>query len=153
MSRQLAIPIPTEELKLKEVPMFTEDEVEIKLNSILYRISWESEYGFKGVAAANIEALRVFYVNNTARNFRVRCPRGCEEIFKVADGCARHRLYGTLTAAKNAIREHALVDLKKCTKKMHDAELTHKVISNELKRIERLKQSEIKMPRRSVETN
>jgi len=40
------------ETMLKEIPMLSVDGIEIKVNTILYRTSWESGYNFQGTAKA-----------------------------------------------------------------------------------------------------
>jgi hypothetical protein len=114
----------TEEPTLKETPMLTADGEEIKLNSILYRGIWEGGYGFNGKGNFEIEAVRVIHVNNSARQFRTRCAKGCESIHKVADGCSTERLFGMLDGVKAHIAALMGEDRANCVKKSKKVEET-----------------------------
>lgn len=138
-----AVPEPT----LSKIPMYTTDGVEIKINSIIYTISWSSGYEFKKEGKAEIEAMRVFHVSNTHRVYRARCILGCETVFKIAGGCPSTRLYGKLHNAQVAIRKMILEDLKKCTQKMDGVQKTLAHIESEENRISLLTESKIAMPK------
>jgi hypothetical protein len=146
MKKSAVPPVPSEPL-LKEVPMFTTDEIEIKTNMILYRPFWETGYDFRKEAKGSIEALRVFYVNNAARQFRTKCAKGCEEIFKLADGCSRERLFAKLAQAQDFIDKKAEKDYEKCVNKIDAVEGTMGVIEKERARIWKFKPTDIKEPK------
>lgn len=114
----------TEEPTLKETPMLAADGEEIRLNSILYRGSWSGGYGFNGKGSFEIEAVRVIHVNNSVRQFRTRCAKGCESIHKVADGCSTERLFGTLNGVKTHIAALMGEDRSNCAKKIKKVEET-----------------------------
>lgn len=135
------------DVALKNIPMFSVDEVEIRLNSILYRVNWSSGYSFKGEGKAEIEALRVFYVNNTNRTFRVKCIKGCESVFKIADGCATTKLYGRFSNAVRDVREKIDEDIKKCVDKSKRVRETLDKIKDEDARIGSLRADNIRQPK------
>lgn len=135
------------EVTLKAVPMYTTDEVEIKINSIIYRADWKSGYSFKAEAGAEIEALRVFHVNNTHRIFRARCAQGCESVFKMADGCARYQLYGNFKNAVKECHKKAKLDFARCEKKRDAVVKTAEAICSEVDRMKTLKETDIKEPK------
>lgn len=132
---------------LKNVPMMTADEVEIKLNSVLYRPYWTSGYSFKGEAKGEIEALRVYFVNNTHRQFRARCIRGCETVFKMSEGCSTEKLFGKLENAIESLVEKASHDTAKCLAKEEKIEQTYRVIQNEIKKVKSLRVRDLKIPK------
>lgn len=132
---------------LKSVPMTTADEVEIKLNSILYRASWSGGYGFKGEAEAKIEPLRVFFVNNSSRMFRARCILGCEEVFKMGDGCRSEKIYGRLSSAVAELEKKTIYDITRCQKKMSEVGDTLNRVKTERLRVKSMKASDFKMPK------
>lgn len=132
---------------LKDIPMFSSDEVEIKLNSILYRISWTSGYSFEKEGEYKVEALRVFFVNNSARIFRVKCMRGCEEVFKVADGCSSPVLYGKLSSATRDLKEKMRHDLEKCERKQKAIADTWTHIDSAMNAVTKLKEKDIRLPK------
>lgn len=147
MKKTVAISVEPE-VTLKDIPMFTADEVEIKVNSIFYRADWESGYGFQGKATGEIEALRVFHVNNAHRIFRARCIRGCESVFKIADGCTAPAIFGHFSNAVKEAHRRAKEDYTKCEKKRDAVIKTAEAICAEIRRIKEMKNTDIKEPKR-----
>lgn len=138
---------PDPEVTLKEVPMFTSDEKPIKVNSVLYRVSWSSGYNFSKEGKATIEALRVFFVNNQARTFRTKCARGCEEVFKVADGCNRQPLYASLANAQKVLAKEIHDDIAKCMAKQEAVFRTEQFLHTKKKEVLAMKEADIKVPK------
>lgn len=135
----------TEELSLKETPMLSADGEEIKLNSILYRGSWSGGYGYRKQGEFKIEALRVIHVNNSARQFRTRCMKGCESIHKIADGCSTEPLYGTMAGIKSRIFAKIAGDLSSCDAKIKSVKDTAEHIKAQQKELVALK--DVKLPK------
>lgn len=135
------------EPSLKDIPMLTSDEVEIKLDTILYRAVWNSGYGFEAKGTFDVEALRVFNVNNSNRIFRVRCARGCEEVFKVADGCSSPALFGKFTNATKEVHRMAKQDYLRCEKKKDKVFKTAELICSQIDKLKQFKESEVKLPK------
>lgn len=129
---------------LKSVPMFTTDEVEIKLNSVLYRPRWSSGYNFNKEADGEVEVLRVFFVNNTARTFRTKCIRGCEEVFKVGDGCRHSNIYNDAGKAFAELQEKAEQDIAKCIAKQKSVKATIETIQD---KVEKIRSAKLKIPK------
>ena len=117
---------------IKDVPMVTVDQVEIRLNSILYKAEWSSGYGFDREGKARVEAYRVISIDNSHRHFRLRCMNGCETSYSFEKSCAR--LFGRLPAAKRELARLAANDVKKCDKKLSEVLQTKKHILKELRR-------------------
>lgn len=135
------------EPSLRTIPMLTQDGIEIKLNTVLYRAVWESGYGFKSEGKFEVEALRVFFVNNQSRTFRVRCTRGCESTYKMADGCISEMIYGKVSSAMFDIQQKIHTDIGKCIKKKKQIEATMSHIVQEKKKCTLSNLKKVKIPK------
>lgn len=134
------------EPKLSDVPMYTHDEIEIKVNSILFRPYWRGPDKYdRKKATATIEALRVFYINNVTRTFRTRTVTGCEEIFKVGNGCIGN-IYGKFSEARGQVEAWASDNLDASKKKFADSERLHAEAIAAFKTATNIKASNVKVP-------
>lgn len=134
---------PETEMKLKEIPMLTADGHAIKLNDILLRSHYTRGYRFEAKTTAKIEPLRVFFVNNTTRTFRVRCKKGCEETFQIGNGCTTRKLFAKLDSVKKEIKKHLDEDLKNCKKKELNIKKTRDSVIKEYRKINALKKLDL----------
>lgn len=109
---------------IKDVPMLTADEQEIKVNSVLFTTEWSSGYDWSKEGKAVIESYRVISVNNSARHFRTRCSKGCEQEHQVSKGCSRTRLWGSIENARKELIELINKDADKALKKADEINKT-----------------------------
>lgn len=103
---------------IKNVPMVTDDGIDIELNAVVFTADWSTGYDFKKEGQFKIEAHRVISVDNTRRFFRTRCIKGCETEHQFSKGCSRQRIYGKIESAKEAMNEEMKKDLIKCESKI-----------------------------------
>lgn len=109
---------------IKDVPMLTADEYEIKVNSVLFTTEWSSGYNWSKEGKATIESYRVISVNNSARHFRTRCSKGCEQEHQVSKGCSRIKLWGSIEAARKEVLVLIDKDADKAMKKVEEINKT-----------------------------
>lgn len=134
------------EISIKDVPMVTDDQHEIRLNDVLYTAEWTTGYDFKKEGKFKIEAHRVISVNNSARHFRTRCMNGCETSHEFSKGCSRQRLYGDIESAKKYAEERMIEDQKKCDEKIARAKATRVYIEDQKKALASVKTPRVPKP-------
>lgn len=125
-------------MSIKEVPMLTADEKEIKLNAIVYKGHWSSGYNFSKEGKFEIEAYRVISVDNSRRHFRLRCKNGCESEYQFSKGCVRDQIFGKIENVKEKILHSIEKDLKKCSEKVNEVYKTQAHIELQLKKLDAL---------------
>ena len=110
--------------KISEVNMVV-DKKEVILNEIFYKanpIKMGSRYkeSFQGRGQVEIEPWRVISVNTSARRFRIRNTKGCEQEYSLKDGCICDNLYSTLIGARARAHEIFQEDIDNHDKELRD---------------------------------
>lgn len=132
---------------IKDVPMFSSDEKEIELNSILYTGEWEGGHYFRKEGKFEIEAHRVISVDNTRRFFRTRCAHGCETTHSYDKGCERQKLFGSVENCKKSLMEKINKDAAKCHDKADNVKQTLVHIVQQKVALTRFDGGKIKLPK------
>ncbi len=132
-------------MSIKEIPMLTADEKEIKLNAIVYKGHWSSGYNFSKEGKFEIEAYRVISVDNSRRHFRLRCKNGCESEYQFSKGCSSQQIFGSIEKLKEKITDQIDRDVKKCFKKIDEVVSTREHLELQHKKLNALR--DVKHPK------
>lgn len=135
----------TKEITKNDLPIYSKDQDEIKINSILYRTQYSSGNYFKGESKMGIEVLRVIHISLIKREFRTRCAKGCEYTYSVNGTCSG--LYSKLISAKKHLKDSSVHDLQRCERKRLSVLKTKEAINKEKKRIFKLKEFSFVVPK------
>lgn len=135
-----------EEKTLSIIPMLTRDGQPIRVGLILFRPSWSKrrvDDDREDIENWTLDPVRVFFVNNQARTFRVRCVEGCETIYKYADSrgsCPSSYLFLDIREAKKYLLKRAHVDLDEMNKKIDVYQGNKKLLIEDINMITELKE-------------